>query len=126
MRPYAVPGVVVAVPAARGTTPAMQEEAQLRDELASVAEQARERRSVDAFTRAGIEGFVAVVLVGICGKLLWDSARIPLFFWPLGLLDALLFWDAVQSVRTARADLRRELSIEARLRELRSQLGIDP
>jgi hypothetical protein len=81
---------------------------------------------VDAITRAGIEGFLAVVLAGICGKLLWDSARIPLFFWPLAALDALLFWDAVQSLKKARADLRRELSIEARLRELRSQLGIDP
>jgi len=104
----------------------MQEEAQLRDELASVSRQARERRSVDAFTRAAIEGFLAAVLAGVCGKLLWDSARIPLFLYPLALLDALLVWDGARHVQKARADLQRELQVEARLRELRSHLGIDP
>jgi len=38
----------------------------------------------------------------------------------------LLLWDAARSWRRAQANLRRELLLEARLRELRSALGIDP
>ena len=95
-------------------------------ELEVLAAAARERRSVDAFMRAAIEGFCWAVLGGVCGKLLWDSAKPPLFFWPLALLDLSLLWDAVRSYRQARADLRRELKLEARVRELRRELGIDP
>ena len=98
----------------------------LQKEFEQLAAAARERRSVDAFMRAALEGFAWAVLAGVCGKLLWDSVRPPLFFWPLALLDALLLWDAVRSYRRARADLRRELRLEARVRELRRELGIDP
>jgi len=76
--------------------------------------------------RAAIEGFCWAVLAGVCGKLLWDSAKPPLFFWPLALLDLLLLWDAARSYSRARSDLRRELRLEARVRELRRELGIDP
>ncbi|MGZ6143802.1 MAG: hypothetical protein ACXWLM_10715 [Myxococcales bacterium] len=64
------------------------------------------------------------MLAGVCGKLLWDSAKPPLFFWPLVLLDLLLLADSVRSYGRARADLRRELKLEARVRELRRELGI--
>src|SRR5438067_1114764 len=87
---------------------------------------APERRSVDAFVRAALEGFAWAVLAGVCGKLLWDSLKPPLFIWPLALLDLLLLWDAARSYLRARTDLRRELKLEARVRELRQQLGIDP
>ena len=46
--------------------------------------------------------------------------------WPLLLLDFLLLWDALRSYRQGRTDLRRELKLEARVRELRRELGIDP
>ena len=95
-------------------------------ELEQLAAAARERRSVDAFMRAALEGFAWAVLAGVCGKLLWDSHKPPLFFWPLALLDLLLLWDAARSYLRARTDLRRELKLEARVRELRQQLGIDP
>jgi hypothetical protein len=104
----------------------MQDEAQLRDELESVAEQARERRSVDAFTRAAVEGFLWAVFAGVCGKLVWDSVRIPLFFYPLVVLDGVLLWDAARHFIQARSALAREVRLEARLRELRVRLGIDP
>ncbi|HUJ27418.1 MAG TPA: hypothetical protein VLW85_15445 [Myxococcales bacterium] len=93
--------------------------------MAVLSQAARERRSVDRFMRAAIAGFLWAVLAGVCGKLIWDSARPPLFFWPLALLDVLLLWDAVRSYLLARADLRRELRLEARVRELRAALGID-
>jgi len=99
---------------------------QLQDELARLADAARARRSVDAFMRAALEGFAWAVLAGVCGKLLWDSLRPPLFFYPLALLDLLLLWDAARSYLQARGDLRRELRLEARVRELRLTLGIDP
>ena len=38
----------------------------------------------------------------------------------------MLLWDAVRSYRQARVDLSRELKLEARVRELRRELGIDP
>ena len=104
----------------------MQELTQLQKELEVLAAAARERRSVDPFMRAALEGFGWAVLAGICGKLLWDSARPPLFFWPLALLDLMLLWDAVRSYLRARTDLKRELRLEARVRELRRALGIDP
>ena len=98
----------------------------MQKELEVLAAAARVRRSVDLFMRAALGGFCWAVLGGVCGKLLWDSARPPLFFWPLALLDLMLFWDAVRSYRQARTDLRRELKLEARVRELRRALGIDP
>ncbi len=108
------------------TARAMRDRAALEEELSTLAAAARRRRSVDLYLRAAIEGFCWAVLSGVCGKLLWDSRRTPLFFWPLALLDVLLLWDAARSWRRAQANLRRELLLEARLRELRSALGIDP
>jgi len=95
-----------------------------QQELELLAAAARERRSVDGFMRAALEGFGWAVLAGVCGKLFWDSVRPPPFFYPLALLDLLLLWDAVRSYRQARTDLRRELKLEARVRELRRELGI--
>jgi hypothetical protein len=97
----------------------------LEEQLAILAPAARERRSVDAFMRAAVEGFAWAILAGVCGKLFWDSARLPFFFYPLALLDLLLLWDAGRSYLRARDDLRRELRLEARVRDLRLQLGID-
>jgi hypothetical protein len=97
----------------------------LERELEQLSAAARERRSVDAFMRAAVEGFCWVVLAGVCGKLCWDSARPPPFFWPLALLDLMLLWDALRSYAAARAHLRRELLLEARVRELRRELGVD-
>jgi hypothetical protein len=104
----------------------MQDTGKREQELKLLAAAARERRSVDAFMRAALEGFAWAVLAGVCGKLLWDSHKPPLFFWPLALLDLLLLWDASRSYLKARTDLRRELKLEARVRELRQELGIDP
>jgi hypothetical protein len=104
----------------------MQDPAAMKKELELLAAAARERRSVDGFMRAAIEGFCWAVLAGVCGKLLWDSPKPPPFFWPLALLDLLLLWDAARSYLQARTDLRRELKLEARVRELRCELGIDP
>ncbi|HTO95999.1 MAG TPA: hypothetical protein VMK66_03055 [Myxococcales bacterium] len=98
----------------------------LEKELLALAPAARERRSVDLFLRACVETFLSVVIAGVCVKLVHDSARIPLFLWPLALLDALLLLDALRSYRAGRASLQRELLREARLRELRAALGIDP
>ncbi len=114
------------VEAAGSTARAMRDRAALEQELSTIALAARRRRSVDLFLRAAIEGFCWAVLSGVCGKLLWDSRKTPLFFWPLALLDLLLLWDAARSWRRAQGHLRRELLLEARLRELRSALGIDP
>src|SRR5260221_320934 len=86
---------------------------------------ALERRSGDAFMRAALECFAWAVLAGVCGKLFWDSLKPPLFFWPLLLLDLTLLWDAARSYRQGRADLTRELKLEARVRELRRELGVD-
>jgi len=104
----------------------MQDPQQTKQELEVLAAAARERRSVDAFMRAALEGFAWAVLAGVCGKLLWDSLKPPLFFWPLALLDLLLLVDASRSYLRARTDLKRELKLEARVRELRRELGIDP
>jgi len=97
----------------------------MEHELSTLAAAARERRSVDLFLRAAVEGFCWAVLSGVCGKLLWDSATPPLFFWPLALLDLLLLLDGLRSYREGRANLRRELRLEARVKELRTVLGID-
>jgi len=99
---------------------------QLEAELRRLQECNRARRSVDGFARAAAEGFLWAVLAGVCGKLLWDSARVPVFFYPLALLDLLLLWDAARSYTRARNDLRVEVEALRRLREVRSALGIDP
>ena len=104
----------------------MHERSALEEELAALAPAARQRRSVDLFLRAAIEGFLWVVITGVSIKLFRDSARTPLFFWPLALLDGLLLWDVVRACREGRAHLLRERRREARIRELRTALGIDP
>ena len=103
----------------------MPDPAELKRELDVLAAAARARRSVDAFMRAGLEGFGWAILAGVCGKLLWDSQKPPFFFWPLALLDILLLWDALRSYARGRSDLARELKLEARVRELRRELGVD-
>jgi len=95
-------------------------------ELNRLQDVARERRSVDRFARAGAEAFLWIVLTGVCAKLLWDSARIPFFFYALVLVDVLLLVDAVRSLRRARAELRQESEALRKLRDLRARLGIDP
>jgi len=104
----------------------MHERAAMEQELSILAVAARERRSADLFLRAAVEGLCWALLAGVCGKLLWDSRIPPLFFWPLLLLDLVLLWDAVRRYREGRVSLRREVQVEARLRELRLALGIDP
>jgi len=104
----------------------MQERIALERELSTLAAAARTRRSVDLFLRAAVEGLGFALLAAACGKLLWDSLIPPLFFWPLALVDVFLLWDAVRSYRDGRAHLRRELRVEARIRELRKATGIDP
>ena len=94
-------------------------------ELGVLAPEARQRRSVDSFARAALFGFAWAILGGVLGKLLWDSARPPLFFWPLAVLDLLLLWEAAGSYLRGRLELRRELAVEDRVRTLRVALGID-
>jgi hypothetical protein len=99
---------------------------ELEAELARLQDVSRQRRSVDRFARAAGEGFLWIVLTGVCTKLFRDSARIPYFFYLLILADALLLVDAVRSLRRARAELRQEADALRRLRDLRARLGIDP
>ena len=106
--------------------PTLEQRAALESEHAQLAAAARERRSVDLFARAALEGFLWAILGGVLGKLFWDSARPPYFFYPLALLDLLLLWDAIRHYRRARTALKRELLILNRLREVRVHLGIDP
>lgn len=108
------------------TSPTPEQREALTAEHEQLARAAKERRSVDLFARAGFEGFVWGILGGVCGKLFWDSARPPLFFYPLALLDLLLLWDAIRHWTRARAALHREVTILNRLREVRVHLGIDP
>ena len=103
----------------------MQDRSALEAELAKLSAAARERRSVDGFTRAALEGFLWAILAGVIGKLLWDSAKPPLFLWPLIVLDLAFLYDAAKAYLKAREDLARELRLEARVRELRQELGID-
>ena len=98
---------------------------ELQGEFTQLSAAARERRSVDAFARAALGGFFWAVLAGVCGKLLWDSARPPLFLYPLALLDLLLLGDALRSFLYARRELSRELRLEARVAQLRELLGVD-
>ena len=106
--------------------PTPEQRASLEAEHTQLQRAARERRSVDLYARAALEGFLFGILGGVCGKLLWDSARPPLFFYPLALLDLLLLGDAVNTWRRARAQHAREVQVLARLREVRVHLGIDP
>jgi hypothetical protein len=105
--------------------PDAEQLAALEVEHAALRAAARERRSVDLYARAGVGGFVWAILAGVLGKLLWDSARPPKFFWPLALLDLLLLLDAGRCYLRARSALEREVALLARLREVRVLLGID-
>ena len=102
------------------------EPADLERELSELQQSTRMRRSVDGFARAAFEGFGWAVVAGVCGKLVWDSAQPPYYFYPLALLDLLLLWDGVRAYSRARVDLRREVEELRRLREVRAALGIDP
>jgi hypothetical protein len=99
---------------------------ELEAELRKLQEASRERQSVDGFARAAVAGFLWIVLSGVCGKLVWDSARLPFFFWPLAALDGFFLWDGVRSWLRARAQLGAERVLLRRLRQVRAELGIDP
>jgi hypothetical protein len=99
---------------------------ELEGELRRLQEQARTRRSVDRFARAAVEAFLWAVLTGVCAKLFRDSARLPLFFYLLALMDLFLLWDAARQLLRGRAQLREERETLRRLRALRAHLGIDP
>src|SRR5207253_10072447 len=75
----------------------------------------RRSSDLDGFARAAVEGFVWAVLSGVCGKLAWDSTRLPLFFYPLAVIDGWLLWDGVRSYLRARAQLRAERAALRRL-----------
>ena len=51
----------------------MPDPAALQEELAVLAAAARERRSVDGFMRAALEGFAWASMAGVCGQLCLDS-----------------------------------------------------
>ena len=104
----------------------MQSRRDLENELQTLSKEARARRSVDRFARAALGGFGWAILTGVIGKLLWDSTRFPLALPPLVLLDVALFVDALRSYLRAQRDLTGELRREARVRQLRVELGIDP
>jgi hypothetical protein len=99
---------------------------ELEAELRRLQQAARARRSVDGFARAAVEAFIWAVLTGVCAKLVRDSVRLPLFFYPLALLDGWLLLDAARWYRRAYAQLRLERAALRRLREVRWELGIDP
>jgi hypothetical protein len=99
---------------------------ELEAELNRLQDVARKRRSVDRFARAALAAFLWIVLTGVCAKLIWDSTRLPLFFFPMVAIDAVLLFDAVRSFRRAIAELRVESDALRRLRDLRVRLGIDP
>jgi hypothetical protein len=99
---------------------------ELEAELNRLQDVARQRRSVDHFARAAAEGFLWIVLTGVCTKLLRDSLRLPFVFYALVLVDVVLLVDAVRSLRRARAELREEGEALRKLRDLRARLGIDP
>ena len=99
---------------------------ELEAELRKLQEASRERHSVDGFARAAVAGFLWIVLSGVCGKLAWDSARLPFFFWPLAALDGFFLWDGLRSWLRARAQLGAERVLLGRLRQVRAELGIDP
>jgi hypothetical protein len=103
----------------------MQDRGALEEELTALSAAVRQRRSVDLFLRAALGAFSWILVTGVCAKLLWDSKRTPIFFWALAGLDLFVAWDAVRSFRAARANLTRELRLEARVRELRDALGVD-
>ena len=81
------------------------EPADLERELSELQQSTRVRRSVDGFARAALEGFGWAVLAGVCGKLVWDSAQPPYFFYPLALLD-------LTGCRYPRADVRRVILLD--------------
>ena len=104
----------------------MHERTAMEQELSALAVAASKRKSADLFLRAAVEGLCWALLAGVCGKLLWDSRLPPMFFWPLAVLDLLLLCDAARRYREGRACLRREVQVEARLRQVRAALGFDP
>jgi hypothetical protein len=105
--------------------PTANQLAALEAEHLALQRAARERRSVDLFARAGVVGFCWAILAGVLGKLLWDSARTPGFFWPLVVLDLALLADTLRCYLAARAALQREVTLLERLRAVRIHLGID-
>jgi hypothetical protein len=105
--------------------PSGDDRAALEVEHTALQAAARERRSVDHYARAALEGFAWAILAGVSGKLFYDSERPPRFLWPLVALDLFLLWDAARAYLRGRSALGREASTLARLREVRALLGID-
>ncbi len=99
--------------------------AELRSELSEVSKAAAVRTSVDAYARASIEFFLWATLSGVCGKLLYDSARPPYAWYPLVLLDLLLIVDVFACYTRAKRLAAAEAHVQARMETLRRELQLD-
>jgi ABC-type nickel/cobalt efflux system permease component RcnA len=108
---------------------------ELRAEHDALASRLESRRSVDLVRRGAYGGFLALLTTGLSVKLAYDrwfSVRVtrfrgpPVFFYAAAVAAALLLcftaWNLFRAVRL----MRQEDAEFARLRELRSQLGLDP
>jgi hypothetical protein len=103
----------------------MSSEAELREELDKLAASARVRRSADLRARAYLESMALFIAGGVVAKLLHDSVRLPVVFYPLALLALLLAADAFRQWRAARRLAADEDRVLARLQEVRRALGLD-
>ncbi len=97
-----------------------------RAEMDALSRELGDRASIRAFSRALAAFFVAVIGTLALGKIARDSARFPLWGWPLGALDVVLWYVVVTRALRGRRLLRGEADKYRRLVEARRRLGIDP
>lgn len=105
--------------------PAPIDRVALRAELDALNLELRELRSMDHGVRAYFELWGGFAATTIAGKLIYDSAKIAWFAWPLLALGLLLLLDAASHKLTQRRIAQDESRRLARQRALRIQLGLD-
>jgi hypothetical protein len=98
--------------------------ASFRAEIDRLSARLSARASITWFARCFVLGCVGGIAFGVSARLLADSARLPLFLWPIAALSLACLSASLYSYVRARRVLRCERAEFRRLCELRARIGM--
>ncbi len=105
--------------------PARTGDSALERELAELAAQLEDRRSIRLLSRALVVGFAAVVGFGVTVRLLVDSQGTPWWGLAIAALDAVAWATSLTFAWRGRRELKQEAIQIERLERARRRLGLD-
>lgn len=104
---------------------ALVDDPSLAAEIQALGDKLAARGSVTAFARGFALLCLSVIGLGVAGRLLAESARLPFFFWPIAVVGLSCLAGALLSAVTGGRLQAVERADFDRYRQLRARAGID-